>query len=128
MSVTSLSESLAVTPSGLREALEWFHDRRDQDISWPSPSPVESVAHVVTQAKGIYKPAGSAVALTVRQTIDSPYADRRVVPRPRGGWVYAYHQEGPDPSSRDSDFTNVGLMENIRTGIPVAVLLQTRKK
>lgn len=84
--------------------------------------------HVVTAAKGIYKPRDFEYALTVRQTLDSPYADRPVIPRPDGGWVYGYHQEGSDPAARDDDFTNVALMRNIDAEVPVAVLMQTSSK
>lgn len=115
-------------PSALRPALAWFHAMRGQEIGWPSPSPVAGTPHVVTSAKGIYKPEGSEVALSVRQTLSSPYADRPVTTREDGTWVYAYHQEGTEPTERDSDFTNVGLMKNIATGSPVAVLVQTQVK
>jgi len=125
MGQTTLSESLANAPPELREGLEWFHSQRGTEISWPKPSPVSSMEHFVTRAKGIYKPKGFDLAFSVRQKLDSPYADREVLDRPDGTWVYAYHQEGANPDDRDTVFTNRGLMENIETGSPVAVLIQT---
>ncbi len=108
----SIEAALQAAPLDLRVALRWFHDRRGTEIGWPSPSPVPEMDHVVTSAKGIYKPAAHSVALTVRQTLNSPYADQPPVGAGAGRWVYAYHQEGADPAARDADFTNRALMEN----------------
>ena len=70
---------------------------------------------------------GSAVALTVRQTLNSPYADRRVVYRSDGTWVYGYHQEGRDAEARH-DYTNIALLANIDIGAPLAALIQTQTR
>lgn len=123
----SVEDTLAVVPADLRAGLRWFHDRTGEEIPWPAPSPVPELEHLVTAPKGIYKPGRHRVALSVRQTIDSPYADHPIVDLPGGGWAYAYHQEGDDPAARDADFTNVALIENIRQRVPVAVLIQTAK-
>jgi hypothetical protein len=126
--MTSFDFHMSSTPDGIREALLWFHSRRGTDIEWPSPSPVSGMSHVVTSAKGIYKPAGFDVALSVRQTANSLYSDHAPVTRDDGTWYYVYHQEGLDPSKRDGDFTNVALMGNMSTGSPVAVLIQENKR
>src|SRR4051794_34906426 len=112
MDQVSLAIALVAAPANLRAALEWFHSRRGVEIAWPAPSPVPSMQHVVTSAKGIYKPTGSDLALSVRQTLNGPYADRHPITRDDGTWVYAYHQEGHDPDQRDDEFTNRGLMTN----------------
>jgi hypothetical protein len=54
--------------------------------------------------------------------LDSPCADGVPVPSPGGGWLLAYHQEGPDPAARDTMFTNRGLMQCITDQVPVGVL------
>jgi putative restriction endonuclease len=64
----------------------------------------------------------------VRQTLDSPYADKEVVRRDDGSWVYPYFQENADPLQRDREATNRGLMKCIEEGIPVGVLMQTKPK
>jgi hypothetical protein len=128
MEGTSLTEALDNTPPDLREALEWFHERAGTEVPWPLPSPVSSLDHVVTQAKGIYKPSAHKYAVSVRQTLGSPYADRDIVTTASGGWIYGYHQEGSDPAKGDDEFTNVAFMANMDDRVPVAVLIQTRPK
>jgi hypothetical protein len=88
----------------------------------------EGRTFLATQAKGIYKPEWSRFALCVRQTLGGPYADREPVRRSDGTWVYEYFQENPDPRQRDAEFTNVALMECLRSHVPVAVLRQTKAK
>jgi len=67
-------------------------------------------------------------AVSVRQTITGPYADKEVEYRPDGSWVYPYFQENPDPAKRDDEFTNRGLMRCKEDGIPVGVLVQEKPK
>ena len=83
---------------------------------------------VVNQAKGIYKPAYTDYALSVRQTLDSPYADRPVVQTADGGWIYPYYQELKAPAERDKAATNRGLMRCMEDQIPVGVLVQRKPK
>ncbi len=125
MDQISLSKCLDNAPPEFREALKWFKSQVGNEIPFPSPSPVSAMEYVVAQTKGIYKPKDFDLALTVRQTLGSPYSDREVIDRPDGTWVYAYHQEGPDPDERDDYFTNRGLIENLKAKVPVAVLVQT---
>lgn len=66
--------------------------------------------------------------MSIRQTLDGPYADRELVELDDGDWAYDYYQEGNDPGSRDSDFTNRALMQNIRDGVPIGVVRQVKKK
>ena len=85
-------------------------------------------ARLATQAKGIYKPRYTDFALSVRQTLDSPCADKEVVRRDDGSWVYPYFQENGNSSQRDAEATNRGLMKCMEEGIPVGVLMQTKPK
>jgi putative restriction endonuclease len=80
----------------------------------------------VTQAKGIYKPRSTDFALSVRQTTTVPYADKEVVRRDDGSWVYPYFRENADPSQRDREATNRGLMKCMEEGIPVGVLIRAK--
>jgi hypothetical protein len=97
-----------------RAALSWFADHADEIVTWRE---IESQAdlgnRLATLAKGIYKPAYTDFALSVRQTLNSPYADKEVIERPDGSWVYPYFQENPDPSARDQEATNRGLMNGL---------------
>ena len=108
-----------------REALEWFASRTGQDIGWPAP--IDGL-FLLNKAKGIHKPKGWRYALSVRQSLDSPYADSDPAVLKDGDWSYRYFQEGQDPASRDKDFTNKALMRNLEDGVPVAVVRQVKRK
>ena len=95
----------------------------------PGLTPLRArVDRLVCRPKGIYKPKGFDVALSVRESLDGPYDDKHIVVDPMGGWRYDYFQEGMTPADRDREFTNVALMENVRTQTPVGVLIQSKGK
>ena len=77
-----------------RTALLWFIERTGTDEAWPQPLPDGTL--LASRAKGIYKPAWSQYALSVRQTLEGPYPDREPVVRADGTWSYPYFQEGKD--------------------------------
>ena len=110
-----------------RQALEWFRDRAGQTTGWPEPLPPDGT-FLANKAKGIHKPAGWKHALSVRQTLNGPYADEEPQHRPDGTWSYRYDQEGPDPADRDKRFTNKSLMACMADRVPVGVLRQTKGK
>ncbi|WP_285789593.1 HNH endonuclease [Micromonospora sp. NBRC 101691] len=58
----------------------------------------------------------------MRINLDSPYDDGEVFEREDGGWYFSYHQENPNPSLRDMQFTNKALMACIADRVPVGVL------
>ena len=110
-------------------ALRWFRDRTGSIVSWSDiQAHADQGARLVNQAKGIYKPHYMEYALSVRQTLESPYADKEVQRRPDGSWVYPYFQENRDPAQRDREATNRGLVECMNDGVPIGVLLQTKPK
>jgi putative restriction endonuclease len=118
-------EALAGLDGAHREALSWFAERAGQQIDWTKPL---NGLFLLNRAKGIHKPAGWKHALSVRQTLNGPYADSEIAQMGDGDWTYDYFQEGPDPAARDTYFTNRALMRNIEDGVPVAVLRQLRSK
>jgi putative restriction endonuclease len=127
--VAELDMILARLPARHRACLDWFRERTGQEIPWPEPLVhAEGKTFLATQAKGIYKPEWSTFALSVRQTLEGPYADREPVHRDDGTWVYEYFQENVNPAARDEEFTNVALMECLRERVPVAVMRQTKPK
>jgi hypothetical protein len=83
---------------------------------------------LATKAKGIYKPAWSPYALSVRQTLGGPYPDREPIHRPDGTWVYQYFQENAAADERDDEFTNRGLVACWNDGVPVGVMRQLQGK
>jgi hypothetical protein len=112
-----------------RHALQWFEDNTGLVLPWRElQQQADDGNRVATLAKGIYKPAYSDYALSIRQTLTSPYADKEIVQRPDGSWVYPYFQENSDPSARDQEATNRGLMKCLRDGVPIGVLIQTKPK
>lgn len=108
------------------EALEWFNARKGTVVQWPAQLP--SGIFLVNKAKGIHKPAGSEYALSVRESLSSPYADQEPVFLEDGSWSYRYFQEEQDLLKRDSLFTNRALLACQRDGIPIGVMRQTKGK
>jgi putative restriction endonuclease len=106
-----------------RGALGWFRQNEGKDVPWPKS---QGDTRLVSLAKAIYKPEWSEYALSVRQNIEGPYPDREPVVRPDSTWIYAYFQEGFNPSERDAQFTNRGLMRCAYDGVPVGVMRQVR--
>lgn len=124
--MSTLEDSLALSPLDRREALQWFVKHAGADVPWPGQLP--SGLYLANKAKGIHKPAGWDHALSVRQSLGGPYDDREVEVRDDGSWTFDYFQEGKDPSRRDDDFTNRALMKNMQDGVLVGVLIQVKKK
>jgi len=110
-------------------ALRWFRDHANQIVTWAEmQAHADRGARLVNQAKGIYKPHYMPYALSVRQTLESPYADKEVQRRADGSWVYPYYQENQNPALRDTEATNRGLVKCMKDGVPIGVLLQTKPK
>lgn len=114
-----------IEPSHKR-ALEWFWERKGEEIPWPKPLAPDLL--LMSKAKGIYKPKWMPYALSVRNALAGPYADGEPVYAPDGSWTYDYFQEGADPAKRDDDYTNVGMLACLRDQVPIAVLRQTKGK
>ncbi len=114
--------------SGLHQrALSWFSRHAQVDLPWDALE-LEEGQRLATAAKGIYKPAGSDYALSVSQRIGSTYDDDLV--ELTEGWVgpARYHQEGP--TTVDAPFPsypNDGLIQCMKDGVPVGVLVQVSK-
>ncbi|MBW9117181.1 HNH endonuclease [Rhizobium cauense] len=127
--MSDLDVAVAKTTGEHTAALNWFRDNTGRTVTWSEiQAQAELRTRLVTQAKGIYKPHYMEYALSVRQTLDSPYADKEIQRRPDGSWVYPYFQENPDPRQRDREATNRGLVKCMNDGIPIGVLIQTRPK
>lgn len=123
--MSALSDSLASLSSEHRDALLWFWKRRDDVIEWPETL---DGLFLVQRAKGIHKPKGWAYALSVRQTLNSPYADKSPLRSTDGSWTYEYFQEGHLVADRDKHAANRSLIACEKDGVPVAVLFQERAK
>ena len=122
----TLTQRLAALPNQHRVALEWFAQHAGTEVPWPAP--LEHGTLLATRAKGIYKPSWTQYALSVRQTLSGPYADRDPVFRTDGTWSFSYYQENPDPSARDTEYANRGLMACLRDKVPVGVMRQISGK
>lgn len=123
--MSALSERLATLPPEHQQALQWFWDRQGDLIGWPEPL---NGLFLVNRPKGIHKPKGWIHALSVRQALKGPYADRPPEGSFNTSWSYDYFQEGQDPATRDNHATNRGLMACWTDNIPVAVLIQEKSK
>lgn len=100
--------------------LDWFRQRAGSTTGYPMPLPDGSF--LVTRPKGIYKAKDLEHALSVRINLGSPYPDGEVFSREDGTWYFSYHQENPDPTQRDREYTNRGLLRCIEDHVPVGVL------
>lgn len=106
-------------------ALAWYRGNAGQLVRWPT-SPDGLL--LATRARGIYKPEGSPFALSVRENINSPYADRPPKYGPDGSWRYLYHQQGADTTRADGQWDDKSLYDCISAGLPVGVLRQVSAK
>jgi putative restriction endonuclease len=122
--MVQLNETLARLDTQHRRALEWFKERAGTEQPWPQP--LSDGTLLATRWKGIYKPAWSKYALSVRQTLGGPYPDREPILRTDGTWSYAYYQEDKSLHKRDKAYTNRALLECQQDGVPVGVMRQTR--
>lgn len=112
-----------------KTALRWFHANRGRTVLWQDLQDLStSGPRLVNQAKGIYKPAYTEYALSVRTLQDGPYPDKDVEYRADGTWACQYFQENPDPSKRDREATNRGLVQCMEDGIPVGFLIKRKPK
>lgn len=127
--MSQLSHLLGKLEPRHRRALLWFTEHAGTVQPWPQPlSLPEGATFLATKAKGIYKPAWSQYALSVRQTLDSPYPDREPIYREDGTWQYQYFQENTDALALEEEFTNLGLLESWRDSVPVGVMRQVDKR
>ncbi len=124
-----LKEILARLTERHRDALMWFAKNAGTDQPWPRGlrSP-DGKTLLASKAKGIYKPAWSTYALSVRQNLQGLYPDQEPIVRPDGTWLYSYFQENEDPSARDDEYTNRGLIECWHDRVPVGVMRQVSSK
>lgn len=127
--MSQLSHLLGKLEERHRRALLWFVEHAGTVQRWPQPLLLpEGGTFLATKAKGIYKPAWSQYALSVRQVLDSPYPDREPVYREDGTWQYQYFQENEDALALEEEFTNLGLLECWRDSVPVGVMRQVSRK
>ncbi|GAB0153546.1 HNH endonuclease [Marinobacterium sp. BA1] len=110
----------------LSEAQRWFLEHAGKTLPWSTIS--ANRPRLTTQAKGIYKPADSEYALSVKETLSGDYPDKEPIYRDDGSWLYEYFQENSDPTQRDAEYTNRALMKCIHDGVPVGVMIQTKPK
>lgn len=127
--MTSFHEAISKVEGRHRQALNWFNEHRGQQLTWSEiKSQADKGTRLVNQAKGIYKPAYTDLALSVRTIQDGPYPDKEVEYRSDGSWVCQYYQEKLDPAKRDTEPTNRGLMKCMEQQVPVGFLIKRKPK
>jgi putative restriction endonuclease len=124
--MVELSDILARVPERHQSALRWFVNNREKVVPWPTP--LENGTKLASKAKGIYKPEWSEYALSIRQSLNSPYPDREPVIRTDGTWSYFYFQENRNPEERDTEYTNRGLFACWQDSIAIGVMRQVAKE
>jgi hypothetical protein len=124
-----LEERLERLDQRQQDALAWFQRHRGQVVPWSDIQGfADTGSRLVNQAKGIYKPAYTDYALSVRTLQEGPYPDKEVEHRPDGSWVCQYFQENPDPLMRDREATNRGLVKCMEDNIPIGFLIKRKPK
>lgn len=106
-----------------RRSLEWFNTHTSEMVPYSALRQVTPM--LVHQALGIWRPSGWEYALSIRQTLKSPYLDSSIINLPNGDWAYRYHQESGSPGARHR---NEGLVNCMRDEVPVGVLIQHMPK
>jgi putative restriction endonuclease len=82
---SALTTALAKVEGEHAAALHWFREHASTTVSWATmDDEADRGARLAACAKGIYKPRYTDYALSVRQTLDSPYADKEVIGRKLG--------------------------------------------
>ncbi len=122
--MSALRDRLGTLSSVHRAALEWFDGHRGMEV--PPPKPVNGV-HVVSP-KGIHVPKGWTHAVSIRQSLKGGYDDRDPISAPDGSWTYRYYQERHDPEEAARAPANRALFANRDDDVPVAVMIQVRRK
>lgn len=127
--VLEVQELLEKTSAQHSAALGWYAEKRGETVRWSDIQAFsQDVSRLVNQAKGIYKPAYTDYALSIRTIQDGPYPDKDVEYRPDGSWVLHYFQENSDPGQRDREATNRGLMKCMEDGVPIGALVKRKPK
>ncbi|MEX2502438.1 MAG: HNH endonuclease [Trueperaceae bacterium] len=120
-------EHLITLPPLHRQALLWFHERTGEVHGWPGTVDLPAGrTYLASTPKGIYKPRWTHHALSVRQSLDGPYADQ-ITRRPDGTWQVAYFQEGFDLDDARTKATNRGLLACLVDSVPVGVFRQVSR-
>lgn len=114
-------DALPITPEH-RTRLQWFLDHEGCIVPYSLIAAVRN-PHLTSLPKGIYKPQGWDYSLSIKETLKSPYGDIPIVTLANGDWAYRYHRE-----DGDGKYTNIGLQNCMRDGIPVGVLIQVEGK
>lgn len=122
----TVESALSTLPERHRRALHWFAARAGQEIRWPQP--LAGGTFLACRPKGIYKPAWSKYALSVRESLNRGYPDEEPIVERDGSWTYRYFQENLSSDARDREFTNVGLLACIEDLVPVGVFRQVMAK
>jgi len=117
---------IARLPERHKAVLRWFLEKAGSEQPWPGALPDGTL--LVSKAKGIYKPSWTKYALSIRQSMGGLYPDHEPEVHADGMWSYVYFQENINPLERDSEYTNVGIVECINDNVPVGVILQVKKK
>lgn len=84
---------------------------------------------IVGAAQGICKYANSEYALSIKQTLETGYADIKPISLPNGGFLYAYHQQGDGTKDKLEKLAyNRALYKNVEDQIPIGIWYQTKPK
>jgi putative restriction endonuclease len=117
-----------------KSKLEWFSKNKGREVLWDEMKPknngLEGNPFLITNAKGIFKPAGESYALSFKQVMGSKYSDLTPIIYEDGSWIYRYKEEDgsrqePDPKKL---WTNKAAKNSMENAIPIGVAIQISEK
>lgn len=104
-------------------ALLWFNEHAGDIV--PFITLHQTNPKLVAKAVGIRVPQDWPYALSIRETLKSPYLDSAVTNLPNGNWVYRYHRQDKGGHAAHN---NDSLIRCMQDDIPVGVAIQQTPK
>jgi putative restriction endonuclease len=126
---TKLAAALAKVAGEHAVALQWFQENKGKALAWSQiKDRPDGGTRLVTQAKEVYKPHYGEYALSIRQPLEEPFSDNKVMFRADGSWSFAYFEPIAHQKRPGKPAPNLALLKCMEDGVPVGALVQTKPK
>lgn len=127
--------ALELVPPEFAQAYRWFEDHQDIPIKRLPMGADAPFSFAITREAGIHSPdyrqldshgAGKEkYALSIHSQGQQCYDNKKVVERPDGTWILEYKAQVTHGEKRHQDLFNVEMMNCLRDGIPIGVMVKT---
>lgn len=121
-----LSDLLGKVDESHRLKLNWFLKYKNKNVLWKDTTLENNGlnSYIFTAPKGIFKPAESKYALSIKVMMQSKYPDQQPTIRQDGSWTFKYHQEEEKGKAASNTFTFKAIEQCIQDKVPVGVAIQ----